>query len=133
MASQDTSNSRDAADNSGEVGPSSAIPDGADYDFDVEHDTEGHYFTAVLNGYEIGKINYTDTAKRFILESTVIINTFRHHGMATELIKRALDIIRDTGKTVTVLCPIIRAVIDANPLYDDLVDQGHPGIASQGN
>jgi predicted GNAT family acetyltransferase len=48
--------------------------------------------------------------------------------VAGELIARALDDIRASGKKVTVNCPIVRTVIDHHPQYGDLVDKVHPGI-----
>jgi hypothetical protein len=33
------------------------------------------------------------------------------------------------GKTVTIMCPIVRTFIVNNPGYADLIDPGHPGAA----
>jgi predicted GNAT family acetyltransferase len=48
--------------------------------------------------------------------------------VAAELIAKALDDIRASGRKVTVICPIVRMVIDHHPQYEDLVDEEHPGV-----
>jgi predicted GNAT family acetyltransferase len=53
---------------------------------------------------------------------------YRDHDLAAQLIAKALDDIRGTGKTVTVICPIVRRMIDHYPQYLDLVDKAHPGV-----
>jgi predicted GNAT family acetyltransferase len=57
-----------------------------------------------------------------------VLPAYRDHGVAAELIAKALDDIRGTGKTVTVTCPIVRRMIDHYPQYEDLVDKIHPGV-----
>ncbi len=53
---------------------------------------------------------------------------FRKQGVATALIRRVLDTLRTQGKTVTVVCPIVRTFITSHPEYEDLVDAGRPGL-----
>ncbi len=48
--------------------------------------------------------------------------------MAAELIALALDDIRGTEKTITVVDPVVRMMIDHYPQYRDLVDKVHPGV-----
>jgi hypothetical protein len=47
---------------------------------------------------------------------------------ATELIRQVLDDVRAQGKTVTIMCPIVRSFIDRNTEYAELVDAAHPGV-----
>ena len=60
--------------------------------------------------------------------STAVLPEYRDHGVAAELIAKALDDIRASGKKVTVICPIVRTVIDHHPQYEDLIDKEHPGV-----
>jgi predicted GNAT family acetyltransferase len=53
---------------------------------------------------------------------------FRKQGIATELIRRVLDDVRAQGKTVTIMCRIVRTFIERNPEYADLIDPEHPGV-----
>jgi hypothetical protein len=36
--------------------------------------------------------------------------------------------VRAQGKTVTIMCPIVRTFIEHNPEYADLIDPKHPGV-----
>ncbi|MDN4614103.1 GNAT family N-acetyltransferase [Leifsonia sp. F6_8S_P_1B] len=67
---------------------------------------------------------------RLVLVAAAVYPEYRGQGVATELIRRVLDDVRDRGVTVTILCPIVRAFIDRNPAYDDLVDRDLPGLRS---
>lgn len=39
-----------------------------------------------------------------------------------------LDDVRAQGKTVTIMCRIVRTFIERNPEYADLIDPEHPGV-----
>jgi len=86
----------------------------ADYPFNVVHDKDEHIYRLV--------------GERVALWYTAVLPAYRDHGVAVELIAKTLDDIRDTGKAVTVICPIVRTMIDHFPQYEDLVDKAHPGI-----
>jgi predicted GNAT family acetyltransferase len=47
------------------------------------------------------------------------------------LVAKALDDIRRSGKTITIVCPIVWEVINRHPQYRDLVDEKHPGVTAQ--
>jgi predicted GNAT family acetyltransferase len=65
---------------------------------------------------------------RLVLQATSVFPEFRGQGIATELIRRVLDDVRADGRTVSIMCPIVRTFIDNNPEYADLVHPGHPGV-----
>ncbi|HEY1704117.1 MAG TPA: GNAT family N-acetyltransferase [Trebonia sp.] len=100
----------------------------ADYDISVVHDRAGHAYRATFGFEEIGHITYRLVGERIALWDTAVLPPYRDHGVAAELIAKALDDIRETGKTVTVICPIVRRMIDHYPQYLDMVDETHPGV-----
>ncbi|GAB3395802.1 hypothetical protein GCM10027568_28520 [Humibacter soli] len=104
----------------------------SDYELGFSRDDENLKYEVELNQDTIGALSYktlqNDT--RVALLSTAVKFAYRNHGVATELIARALDDIRPSGRTITIICPIIREFIDRNPEYEDLVDKVHPGIRS---
>ncbi|HEY4269328.1 MAG TPA: GNAT family N-acetyltransferase [Galbitalea sp.] len=59
--------------------------------------------------------------------AAAVFPEFRGQGIATELIRRVLDDVRAHGKTVTIVCPIVRTFIERNPEYTDLVSPKQPG------
>lgn len=102
------------------------------YDIDVVRDDANLKYDAVLNDHAIGQLAYTYVSggKRIALLGTSVSAAYRQRGVATEFISRVLDDVRLSGRTVTVICPVIRSFIDKSPQYEDLVDRAHPGVAS---
>lgn len=97
-------------------------------EFFVEDDDASSTYQAISGDTVIGGLTYTVARDdRLVLVATAVYPEYRGQGVATELIRRVLDDVRAHGKTVTVLCPIVRAFIDRNPEYADLVDTEHPG------
>ena len=47
--------------------------------------------------------------------------------------RRVVDEVRAQGKTMTIICPIVRTFIDNHPLYEDLDDLKHPGVKNVGH
>jgi hypoxanthine phosphoribosyltransferase len=39
-----------------------------------------------------------------------------------------IDDVRDHGRTLTIMCPIIVTFVENNPQYSDLIDSAHPGV-----
>jgi predicted GNAT family acetyltransferase len=86
-------------------------------------------YEAISGDTIIGGLTYNVAdANRLVLVAAAVFPEYRGQGVATELIRRVLDDIRDRGNTVTVQCPIVRAFIDRNPEYNDLVDSALPGL-----
>jgi predicted GNAT family acetyltransferase len=88
-------------------------------------------YEAISGDTVVGGLSYTvPSEKRLVLAATAVFPEYRGQGVATELIRRVLDDVRSRGLTVTVLCPIVRAFLDRNPEYADLVDPDLPGLRS---
>lgn len=102
-------------------------------DFYLVNDEKSGVYEAIVGDTAIGGLPYTQAGgDRLVLLATSVFPTYRNMGVATELIRRVLDDIRTQGKTVTILCPIVRTFIDKHPGYADLIDPTHPG-ASKGS
>ncbi|MEU6206363.1 GNAT family N-acetyltransferase [Micromonospora musae] len=94
----------------------------------VKNERLGTY-DAVVGGREVAGLTYSVAGDdRLVLLGTSVLSEFREQGIATELIRHVLDDARGQGKTVTILCPIVRTFIEHNPEYADLVDPQHPGV-----
>jgi predicted GNAT family acetyltransferase len=104
--------------------PASELP------IDVIHDHDQHSYGAWFGPAQIGYLSYRLVGVRVALWSTAVLPAYRKRGVATELIAKALDDIRTSGRTVTIICPVVREVIDRYPQYEDLVDKVHPGVRS---
>ncbi|MEV4807266.1 GNAT family N-acetyltransferase [Nonomuraea sp. NPDC049421] len=101
------------------------------FDFTVLKDEKAGIYEAVLGDREIAGLPYNVAGDdRLVLLATSVIPEYRRQGIGTELIRRVLDDVRTQGKTVTIMCPVVRAFIDRNPEYTGLVDPEHPGVAA---
>jgi predicted GNAT family acetyltransferase len=103
----------------------------SDLDIIVGHDEALQRYGAWIDTEEIGYLSYKLVGHRVVLWSTMILPAYRNHGVATELIAKALDDIRATGKTITIVCPIVWELIRRHPQYQDLVDKAHPGVVTK--
>lgn len=97
-------------------------------DFIVQQDDAAGQFTALSGDTQLADLTFKEDGDRVTLVSTTVYPEFRKQGVATELIRRVLDTLRSQGKTVTVVCPIVRTFITSHPEYEDLVDTGRPGL-----
>ena len=97
--------------------------------FFVVNDQEALTYEAIVGDREIAGMPYNVASDdRLVLLATSVFPEFRKQGVATELIRRVLDDVRAQGKTVTIMCPIVRSFVERNPEYADLVDPKHPGV-----
>jgi GCN5-related N-acetyl-transferase len=62
-----------------------------------------------------------------VLLTTWVDPAFRHNRVAKELIARVLNEVRESGKKITVICPVVGEFIGRHPEYLDLIDKVHPG------
>jgi predicted GNAT family acetyltransferase len=98
-------------------------------DFEVVKDETAGIYVAIFGDREVAGLTY-DVARgdRLVLQATSVFPEFRKQGIATELIRRVLDDVRAQGRTVSIMCPIVRTFIDNNPEYADLIDPEHPKV-----
>lgn len=100
------------------------------FDLHVVNDEKHGIYGATVGDREVAGLTYNVAGDdRLVLLATAVIPELRKQGIAAELIRRVLDDVRVQGKTVTIMCPIVRTFIDHNPEYADLVDPEHPGAA----
>ena len=77
------------------------------------------------DGTVIGVSVYRDAGNRRVFTHTEIDGDYAGRGLASELVKFALDDVRAHGKRVVPRCPMVAAFIGKNPEYVDLVDEIH--------
>jgi predicted GNAT family acetyltransferase len=102
------------------------------FDFAVVRDEKSGSYDAIVGDTAIGALTYNVAGEnRLVLLAASVYPEFRKQGVATELIRRVLDDVRTQGKTVTILCPIVRTFIDHHTEYADLIDPVHPGVTKR--
>lgn len=82
---------------------------------------EAGQFRILVEGSKVGHIDYSDDGSVRAMPHTFVEPAHRGRGLATALIKEALDRSRAEGLQVLPLCPAIAGYIDKNPDYRDLV------------
>jgi hypothetical protein len=86
----------------------------------VENADEGRY-EIVVDGEVAGFTRVDIDGDVATFPHTEIASEFEGHGLASELIRGALDDVRSKGLRVVARCPFVRAFIDKNPEYQDLL------------
>lgn len=109
------------------VGPSEVE---SSWELDVINDAEHGRWVAILGADAIAELTYRFVGGRVVLLSTWVDHAYRNHRVATELIARVLDEIRESGKKITIICPVVGAFIARKPEYLDLIDKVHPGAGA---
>ncbi|MCS6710813.1 N-acetyltransferase [Brachybacterium sp. EF45031] len=90
----------------------------------VNHNPQEHRFEAHVAGELAG---FTETTPQgedlIVMAHTVVDPEYGGRGIASTLVRTALDAIREAGKTVDPQCSYVRNWIDKHPDYQDLVTQ----------
>jgi uncharacterized protein len=90
---------------------------------------EGKNYEAVVDGAVVGTLIYELEGNRVVLTHTIVEPAYREHGIASTLVKAALDDIRAKDMKITVFCSFVSDFLARNPAYAELVDAEHPGPA----
>ena len=96
-------------------------PKEAGIDFFVVDNEADRTYEAVSGGTLIGGITYERSDDTITLIATSVYPEFRHQGVASELIRRVLDLVRPDGRRIVVGCPVVRAFVENHPEYRELV------------
>jgi predicted GNAT family acetyltransferase len=97
------------------------------WELDVINDAEHGRWIVTIGADAIAELTYRFVGGRVVLLSTWVNHAYRNHRVATELVARVLDEIRESGKKITIICPLVGEFIARNPNYLDLIDKVHPG------
>jgi len=78
-------------------------------------------FEILVDGALAGYSEYHDRADLRVFPHTVIDEAYAGRGLATILVRNALDQTRATGRPVLPYCKVVRGFIAKHPDYLDLV------------
>jgi predicted GNAT family acetyltransferase len=89
----------------------------------VQHDTNANRFELDLEGGEKAFVSYTESANNKLdLTHTEVPSKFEGQGIASKLVRGALDIAKSKGYSVIPSCPYIKKFIERNEEYQSLLD-----------
>ncbi|MFF4597373.1 GNAT family N-acetyltransferase [Amycolatopsis sp. NPDC001319] len=103
-----------------------------DNDMNLQKNSQGGSYEAVVDGRVVGMIVYHTPHgnQRVTLSHTIVEPEYRGQGIATRLVKHALDDLRANDLKLTNYCPFVADYIADHPEYTDLVDTRYPGGAA---
>lgn len=86
--------------------------------FDMEYKTYNNRIAAVENGEEIGEVTFTESNGIYNINHTYVDNRLRGQGIASELVRRAVEEIERRGGHVTATCSYALLWLARNRGYD---------------
>jgi predicted GNAT family acetyltransferase len=91
-------------------------------DASMEHDARRQQYRLVRDGETLSIADYRliDDDRTVLFHHTFTLPQHRDHGYAAELVGRALDDVRATGRIVLASCWYVAQFIDEHPEYADL-------------
>lgn len=90
----------------------------------VAHIPDRQRYEISVGGEAIGLSRYRDASGQRTFLHTEVDAAYQGHGLATQLIRWALDDTRAAGLRVVASCPMVAAYVGKHAEYDDIVDSG---------
>ncbi|GLX93904.1 GNAT family N-acetyltransferase [Herbidospora sp. NBRC 101105] len=99
---------------------------------DVQRNGVSGSYDAIIDGQVVGMIVYHPQRgdQRVTFSHTIIQPEYRGRGIATRLVKHALDDLRARGLKLTNYCTFVADYIADHPDYKELIDSRFPGHAA---
>ena len=88
---------------------------------EVRNDVDNRFYEIRVDGESAGVLVYEEAHGRKVFTHAFIEESYRGRGLATELIRSALDDIRDEGNTADSYCPIVNSFVAERPEYAGVV------------
>jgi predicted GNAT family acetyltransferase len=85
-------------------------------------------YTIAVEGRTVGHAAVADRDDQRIFYHTEIDDNFAGRGLATILVRQALDATRRDGKRIVAICPMVASVLDKCPEFSDITDPATPEI-----
>lgn len=90
-------------------------------DVQVRDAPDEHRFEAVTDGVVVAFSMYDTVGTTVVFTHTEVDPRFEGHGIASALVREALDAVRASGRDVVAYCPYVKGWIARHPDYQDLV------------
>ncbi|SDL77835.1 hypothetical protein SAMN05421869_130120 [Nonomuraea jiangxiensis] len=101
-------------------------------EMNVQKNSDSGSYDAVVDGQVVGMIVYQTQRgdQRVTFSHTIVEPEYRGRGIASRLVKHALDDLRAQGLRLTNYCPFVADYIADHPEYKELIDGRFPGRAT---
>lgn len=91
-------------------------------DIHVEDVPDERAYVISVDGAPAGRAEYMARDGRRVFTHTEVDDQHSGLGLASTLVRHALDDVRSRGELLVPLCPFVSEYIRRHPEYDDLVD-----------
>ena len=98
-------------------------------DIAIRNNTEAGSYDALLDDRVVGVIEYERVGDRMVFRHTVVEPAFRGRGVASTLVRAALDDLTANRLSLTNYCGFVTDFIGAHPEYAGLQD--HPRLGPE--
>jgi predicted GNAT family acetyltransferase len=85
-------------------------------------------YTIAVEGETVGLAAVADRGQQRVFYHTEVDVRFEGRGLATILVRQALEATRADGKRVVATCPMVAAFIKKHPEFADITDPVTPDI-----
>ena len=89
----------------------------------VRHNAPAQRYELFVDGQCVGLLDYRPTGDALAFVHTEIEPHLRGNWLGAELVRGALDDVRERGEHVLPICPFVASFIDDHPEYEDLLAQ----------
>ena len=88
---------------------------------EVTRNAEQSRFEVWVDGVRAGELDYVVDGDTWVLPHTGVDKAYEGQGLASQLVRTALDTARAEGITVKPVCPYVVTWLQRHPDYQDLV------------
>lgn len=89
----------------------------------IAHAPERQRYIISVGGEPVGLSKYRESGGQRDFVHTEVDSEFQGHGLASQLIRWALDDTRASGLRIVAHCPMVAAFVGKHRDYDDILDQ----------
>ncbi|MEV6164404.1 GNAT family N-acetyltransferase [Streptomyces sp. NPDC052052] len=94
----------------------------------VRNVADRHRYEILVAGESGGFTAYRDRGAQRVFYHTKIHEAFSGRGLASQLVREALDDVRAAGKRVVPVCPYVKAFLSKHEEFADITDAVTPEI-----
>lgn len=92
-------------------------------DTTIAHAPDRQRYELSIGAEVVGMSRYRDGNGQRVFLHTEVDQAYQGHGLATQLIRWALDDTKSAGLRVVAACPMVAAFVGKNSEYDGIVDR----------
>lgn len=89
---------------------------------EFRNDAERNRYVLERDGHVVALADYQDRDGRRVFSHTEVDPAYEGQGLASQLVKQALDDVRARGRTIVPLCSFVSGYVERHPEYADLVE-----------